>query len=148
MVRDSIATILYAVFCSLLLFGMDRGGYHVWRNGNYGGLVYTWDSPVLDVPLDGASLLIIAPFDSATVSGIDPPGAGQEVRVYPSPTGGNITVDAAAPGTFEIFRVDGSRIASYPMQEGENRANIPAFVSSGVLFWRMGNQSGRLVLLR
>jgi len=77
-----------------------------------------------------------------------PPKAVGDVRVYPNPTTGQITISMPENGSLSLTNVQGQQVTVYELSKGENQLRVPDGIAPGIYIGRLVFGSGKYVIIR
>ena len=75
-------------------------------------------------------------------------GANMDVRLYPSPTNGIVTVETPQAGTIVVYTIDGKMIASYKVGSNTSTIYLPGNIAAGVYVCRFTGEDGSAAISR
>ncbi len=85
-------------------------------------------------------------YDNHVTTGIDPPPTPPAVRIWPNPFTNGVTVWSSKVGTLRIYDIAGRFVEARPVAWGLGYHALT--VPSGVYFWRLGNETGKLIRIQ
>lgn len=81
-----------------------------------------------------------------------PAGSGSfsesKIAIYPNPTSGMLTVEAAAEGTFTVYTLDGKQLQQYSTQAPSTTIQMPTNLAAGVYMCRYEGADGSAQIVR
>jgi hypothetical protein len=82
---------------------------------------------------------------AGTANGTD---AASNTRIFPTPTTGMLTVEAAVSGNFKVMTIDGRTVAQYPISTASTTVNLPADLAAGIYMCRFEGVDGVVETLK
>jgi trimeric autotransporter adhesin len=76
------------------------------------------------------------------------PEAVKELKVYPNPSSGMLTIDAPVAGAFTVYTIDGRQVAQYSVAASANRISLPQQLAAGVYMCRFAGADGSTAIVR
>lgn len=77
-----------------------------------------------------------------------PPKEVGEVKVYPNPTTGALTVSVPEKGKISVVNLQGQSVGAYELQQGDNKIALPALLSPGLYIGRIQLKDGKIETVR
>jgi uncharacterized protein YjdB len=77
-----------------------------------------------------------------------PASVNVDVRLYPSPTHGIVTVEAPQAGIFAVYTIDGKMIAKYNVGSNSSTINLPGNIAAGMYMCRFTGEDGSTAISR
>jgi trimeric autotransporter adhesin len=73
---------------------------------------------------------------------------GAELKVYPNPTSGMLSIEAPVNGTFKVYTIDGKEVATYQVTASVNMVNLPSELATGIYMCRFNGADGTSAIVR
>jgi hypothetical protein len=70
------------------------------------------------------------------------------IKVYPSPTSGNITVETPANGILNVYTIDGKLLKQYTIEAPASAILLPTNVAAGIYMCHFEGNDGSAVVVR
>lgn len=86
-----------------------------------------------------------APAARAAVDEVTAPAG---IHIYPNPTQGVLTIDAATPGTFTVYTIDGKLLQQYATIAPSTSVSLPHNIAAGVYTCRFESVDGATKIVR
>lgn len=71
-----------------------------------------------------------------------------ELKVYPNPTSGTLTIDAPVVGTFKVYTIDGKEVANFAVTSRANVVSLPSNLATGIYMCRFSGADGTSAIIR
>jgi uncharacterized protein YjdB len=75
-------------------------------------------------------------------------GTNNAIRIYPNPSMGNLTIEAAAAGVFTVYTLDGKELQQYSIEAPSTAIALPHNLAAGVYTCRFTGSDGTSQIVR
>ena len=94
------------------------------------------------------SITILAGKAGETINDADNAATASDIRFFPNPTTGALTIESATDGEFFVISVDGKMIANYTITGGATTINLPNTLTPGIYVGRFIGKDGSQQMIR